>query len=252
MVNAGLDGALARLLPRKARRAVARHARRLFSRPSIGGVNLGDLRRLTPICRDWGFSRGTPIDRHYIHEFMARHAADVRGRVLEIGTPELTQLYGGGRVRTSAVLHVADPTPPTTVVGDLISGAGLESNAFDCAIVTQTLQFIYDNHSVVRTLHRILAPGGVALITVPAITKLSPEDMDRWGQYWSFTSRSIRTLFEEAFSSQDVTVEAAGNVLAATAFLHGISAEELSGDELAHIDVEYEVLLGVRARKLPA
>ena len=49
-----------------------------------------------------------------------------------------------------------------------------------------------------------------------------------------------------------VTVEAAGNVLAATAFLHGISAEELCGDELAHIDAEYEVLLGVRARKLPA
>jgi SAM-dependent methyltransferase len=235
--------------PRTARRAVTRHAKRLMARPRIGSVRFGDLRRTSPICRDWGYSRGTPIDRYYIDRFLAQHAGDVRGHVLEVGTSELTHRFGGDRITRSDVLHVAVANPPITIVGDLVSGAGLPSGEFDCAIVTQTIQFIYDHHAVMRTLHRILRPGGVALVTIPGITKISPEDMDKWGQYWSYTSRSARQLFEEAFTPDDVTVEAAGNVLTAAAFLYGIASEELSTVELDDVGREHEVLIGVRARK---
>jgi SAM-dependent methyltransferase len=223
--------------------------RRSLARPSIGRVNFGDLRRTSPICRDWGYGRGTPIDRHYIDRFVKRHAADVRGRVLEVGTNELTRRYGGERVTCSDVLHVTYAGPPITIVGDLVSGAGLPTGVFDCALVTQTLQFIYDIHAVARTLHRILTPGGVALVTVPGITKISPEDMNQWGQFWSLTSRSARQLFEEAFTPENVTVEAEGNVLAAAAFLYGVASEELSPSELDEIGGEFEVLIGIRAQK---
>jgi len=40
-----------------------------------------------------------------------------------------------------------------------------------------------------------------------------------------------------------------GNVLAATAFLHGLAAEELTREELDHRDPDYELLIGVRAQK---
>ena len=73
--------------------------------------------------------------------------------------------------------------------------------------------------------------------------------MDQWGQFWSFTSASLRRLFTEAFDPAGVSVEAYGNVLAATAFLHGLSAEELSESELLHRDRDFEVLLAVRAAK---
>ena len=240
---------LNRVLPKAARRAMTQRFKQLTARPRIGAVDFGDLRRLSPVCSDWGFNRGTPVDRHYIERFIAQHGGDVRGRVLEIGTNELTLRYGGARVDRSDVLHAADARPPITIIGDLVSGSGLPEGAFDCALVTQTLQFIYDNHAVIRTLQRILKPGGVALVTVPGITKISPEDMNRWGQYWSYTSRSARTLFEEAFTSEAVTIEAAGNVLAATAFLYGVAAEELSASELDYVDPQYEVLIGVRAQK---
>jgi SAM-dependent methyltransferase len=240
------------ILARGTRRALARRVRQLAARPRIGQVEFGDLRRLSPICADWGYSRGTAIDRYYIDTFIARHAHDIRGRVLEVGTNELTRRFGAGRVTHSDVLHVADSGPPVTIVADLTSGVGLASDLFDCAIVTQTFQFIYDVHAVVRTLHRTLRPGGVVLVTVPGITKISPEDTARWGQYWTFTSRSARCLFEEAFASDCVTVEARGNVLAATAFLWGIAAEELTAAELEHVDEYYETLLGVRAQKLLA
>jgi SAM-dependent methyltransferase len=137
-----------------------------------------------------------------------------------------------------------------TIVADLTSDEDLEPELFDCVVATQTLHFIYDVHAVVRTLHRILKPGGVALVTVPGISKISPEDMKRWGQYWTFTSLSARRLFEEAFSRDGIRVEAGGNVLAATAFLMGIAAEELTEAELDHVDKYYETLVGVRAQKV--
>jgi hypothetical protein len=46
-----------------------------------------------------------------------------------------------------------------------------------------------------------------------------------------------------------VTVTSYGNVLAATAFLQGLAAEELHPEELDYRDPDYEVLISVRAVK---
>ena len=114
------------------------------------------------------------------------------------------------------------------------------------------LPFIYDVHAVVKTLHRILRPGGAVLVTVGGVTPISRRDMERWGHYWSFTTLSARLLFEEAFRAGDVHVDAFGNVLAATAFLQGLAAEELSPTELDYRDPDYEFLITVIAVKPPA
>ena len=233
------------------RRTLAGWLQAAIRRPRVGQVDFGDLRRLAPISSTWGFDRGVPVDRFYIDRFMRRHERDVRGRVLEIANPAMTLRYGGDRVTRSDVLHPVAAPAPVTLVGDLASGEGIPEAAFDCAIVTQTLLLVYDVQAAIRTLGRILAPGGVALVTVPGITKISREDMDQWGQFWSFTSASLRRLFEEAFDAQRVSIEAYGNVLAATAFLHGLSAGELTEDELLHRDRDFEVLLAVRAAKAP-
>ena len=238
-----------RILPKLVRRDLVRWAHRLTARPPIGGIEFGDLRRLTPISDDWGFDRGEPIDRFYIRKFMERYADTVRGRVLEIGNNDLTVRHGGDRISCSDVLHVKNSGPPVTIVADLSDGEGIPSDAFDCVILTQTLQLIYDAPAVVRTLHRILKPGGSALVTVPAITRISRYDMDRWGQFWSFTTRSARRLFEDVFAPAGVEVEAYGNVLTAVAFLHGAAANELRVEELMHTDADFEVLVTIRATR---
>jgi SAM-dependent methyltransferase len=204
---------------------------------------------LKPISRDWGFDRGQPIDRYYIEQFLNLHAAAIHGRVLEIGSDHYTRTFGGERVARSDVLHVADRHPGVTIVADLATADDVPSESFDCVIVTQTLQCIYDLRAAIRTLYRILKPGGVVLVTVPGISKVSLEDMQRWGYYWSFTTCSIRRLFQECFAPDDVQVEAHGNVLAAIAFLHGIGAGELERRELDHRDLDYEVLITARGRK---
>jgi SAM-dependent methyltransferase len=234
---------------RPVRQRVSGWLQAVTRRPRVGAVDFGDLRRLAPISSSWGFDRGMPVDRFYIDRFMRSHEQDIRGRVLEIANPAMTRRYGGDRVTRSDVLHPVPAPAPVTLVGDLATGEGIPEAAFDCAIVTQTLLLVYDVQAAIHTLARILAPGGVALVTVPGITKISREDMDQWGQFWSFTSASLRRMFDAAFGPERVSIEAYGNVLAATAFLHGLAAGELTEAELLHRDRDFEVLLAVRAAR---
>lgn len=208
--------------------------------------DLGDLRRVTPIDPNWGFERGTPIDRVYVERFVGGHAEDIRGRVLEIAAPDYATKFGSG-VEQVDVLMAREGNPLATIVGDLADAPHIPDGSFDCAIVTQTLQFVYDARAALATLHRILAPGGVLLATVPGITKISPPEDEEFGEWWHFTARSVRRLAEEAFGEGNVEVEAYGNVLAAAGFLYGLAASDLRPEELDARDRLYEVIVGLRA-----
>ena len=216
---------------------------------STATLDLGDLRRVTPVDSGFGLGRGKPVDRHYIEDFLRRNADDIRGRVLEVGEDAYTVEYGGARVTRSDILHADASNPRATLVADLADGAALPSDSFDCFICTQTLTYIYDVQRAVRTIHRILAPGGVLLATVPGISQMSPYDRDRWGEYWRFTAQSLGRLLGEEFGSANVEVEAHGNVLASTAFLQGLCAGDLSKEELDHRDQRYQMLVAGRAVK---
>jgi SAM-dependent methyltransferase len=226
---------------RPLRRAVVEWRR---SRPP----NLGDLRRTTPIDPNWGFERGTPIDRMYVERFLGSHAGDIRGRVLEIGAPDYTRKLGTN-VERSDVLHAKPGNPEATIVGDLTDAPQISSDSFDCAILTQVLQYVYDVRAALATLHRILAPGGVLLATAPGITKISAVDDELWGEWWHYTARSLRRLAAEAFGAENVEVESFGNVLTAAGFLYGLVPTDLRAEELEAEDPLYEVILGLRAVK---
>ena len=207
------------------------------------------LRRLVPLDRGYGWNRGLPIDRYYIERFLHTHAPDIHGRVLEVADRTYTMRFGGDRVEVSDVLHAAAGNPQATLVADLTCADTIPSDAFDCVILTQTLPFIYDPGAAVREVFRILKPGGVVLATVPGISPIIRKDMAAWGDYWRFTSRSARRLFERVFPIGSVMVEAHGNVMTAVGFLHGIASGELAADELNHGDPDYEVLITIRAVK---
>jgi SAM-dependent methyltransferase len=210
--------------------------------------NLGDLRRVTPIDPNWGFERGTPIDRLYVERFVGGHAADIRGRVLEIAAPDYTSRFGTG-VEKVDILMAREGNPRATIVADLTDAPQIPDESFDCTIVTQTLQFVYDVRAALATLHRILAPGGVLLATVPGVTKISPPEDEEWGEWWHYTSRSAKRLAEEAFGAGNVEVTAYGNVLSAAGFLYGLAASDLRPEELDARDRLYEVIVGIRGVK---
>jgi SAM-dependent methyltransferase len=214
----------------------------------VGGVRFGDFRRLDPISRNFGLDRGRPIDRYYIHGFLARHSEDIRGRVLEIKDSNFTRKYGGGRVTECDVLDIEDGNKRATIVADLTRAEDVPSDVFDCIICTQTLHFIYDIGAAVRTLGRILKPGGTLLATFPGIGQTSCKKLGE--QYcWALSTLAARQICEEAFPGANVEIEAHGNVLAAVAFLEGLAVRELRKEELDYHDPDYEMLITLRAVK---
>jgi SAM-dependent methyltransferase len=240
---------LKELLPKPTRRGLAEFSRHLLGVAAPGRVAFGNLRRLTPISRDFGRDRGLPPDQVYIESFLERRGADVRGRVLEIGEDTYTRRFGAEWVTQADVLHVHERNPRTTFVGDLATADHIPKEAFDCIILTQTLQYIYELRPAIRTLHRILKPSGVLLATAPGVTAVATRS--EWGPtwYWSFTENALRRLLGEVFPEDVLALETHGNVLVAISFLHGLAAEELTAKERDTPDPDFPVVWTARAVK---
>jgi SAM-dependent methyltransferase len=249
MLKERIKKILKAILPVGMQRWLRIRKQRFDCRPPVGWVKFGSLRRIKPISIIFGFDRGLCIDRYYIEKFLSEHISDIKGHVLEIGDSAYTRKFGGDKVSKSDVLHVVDGNPNATIVADLTRDGNVPANTFDCIIFTQTLPFIYDVKAAIRNLYRILKPRGVLLVTFSGISQISRYDMDRWGDYWRFTTLSARKVFGEVFSDNNIQVTSYGNVLVAVSFLHGLASEELRQEELDYHDPDYEVLITVRAVK---
>jgi len=241
---------LARLNPRGvARWAGSALLKRTRSMQTTLAINFGSLRRLDPVSRHFGFDRGQPVDRYYVERFLTANQSAIGGRVLEVGDDTYSRRYAGDRIMRQDVLHVEPGHPGVTIVADLANAQQIPSSSFDCIILTQTLHYIFDTSAAIATIHRILKPGGVALVTLPGISKICRDQADRESDCWRFTATSARRAFTKIFGSANVQVATFGNVLAATAFLQGLAAHELSSGELDHNDPDYQVVITVSARK---
>jgi SAM-dependent methyltransferase len=205
---------------------------------------LGTVRTTRPLSDGWGYDRGTPVDRYYIEAFLEQRQCDIRGRVLEVKDRSYTEQFGLG-VDRSDVLDINPNNPHVTLIADLAAAGAIPADTFDCFVLTQTLQFIYDTRAALFHAHRILRPGGVLLVTVPAVSKLDRRLTD----YWRFTTASCTRLFAEVFGQENIIVESFGNVLTAISFLLGMAAEELSQAELDEHDKAFPLVVAVRAVK---
>jgi hypothetical protein len=110
------------------------------------------------------------------------------------------------------------------------------------------LQYIFDCQAAVRTLSRLLKPGGVVLATMPGLSQVGLEEWSAQRR-WAFTDRSVRDLFEAAFPAEFVDVTTYGNVLTAAAFLYGLAVPDLRPSELTPASPQYQLVIAVRAMK---
>lgn len=212
------------------------------------GFDWGDLARTTPVSTDWGYERGTPVDRHYIEGFVERWAADIHGVVLEVQEPDLAHRFGGDRVTRADVVDIDPGNPRATVVADLRHATAIADGVYDCVILTQTLHVIDDMRAVLRECYRILKPGGVLLATLPSASRVAIE-YGPDGDFWRVTAAGARELFAAVFPRDALVVEPRGNVLVNVAFLHGLALEEVAADALTSDDPHFPLLVGVRAVK---
>jgi glycosyltransferase involved in cell wall biosynthesis len=245
-------GSFARQLRYALPETIVRKIRRLpFFRSGfvpIGSVRFGDFRRLSPISRDFGFDRGTPIDRYYIENFLSACSDDIRGRVLEVGDNAYTLRFGSLKVERSEILHVHAANRRVDYIGDLTQRDVLPAETFDCILLTQTLHLIFDMRAAIATLHHALKPGGTLLLTTPGISQI---ERGEWGPSWcwSLSPMSARRLLQERFPPDAIAIEAYGNAFAATCFLQGVAAQEVTPSELDLCDPSYPVIVTCRATK---
>ncbi len=219
-------------------------------RRAVRPVRWGGLSRLEPLSDDWGFDRGGPVDRYYLDRFFASVSPVIRGRVLEVRDPAYTSRFGDDV--TSVDLVDIDPqNEEATIVADLAVEGSLPAETYDCAILPQTLQFVDDPEAALSNLWRSVVPGGALIVTVPSISRVdsSAGDKDRW----RWLPSGLRRLMEGACDPLErLELGAFGNLLAATAFLHGVSAEELEAAELDPLDTNFPMLacaMAVKARR---
>ncbi len=211
----------------------------------LGAVAWGDLRQLEPVSDKWGFDRGLPVDRYYIEAFLEAQRDEIAGRCLEVMNSNYTLRFGGEQVTRADAVDINPRNPKATIVGDLLEPATLERGAYDCIILTQTLQVIYDSAKALRHCYRALQPGGTLLVTVPACCRYSPHPED----FWRFTDRSLERLLQDNAPGATVAIEMRGNLVASIAFLAGIASGELTPDELAARDDRFPIVVTGHVRK---
>lgn len=232
-------------------RRLPRSIGRLFGEalwaPDVGRARFGDFGRTKPISADYGLDRGGAVDRYYIEQALKNHCELVRGRVLEVAARDYTRSFGAERVVRSDVLDIDPLNPLATIVGDLGVVGSLPEGAFDCIVLTQTLQLIYNLDNAVENLHRALAPGGTLLISVPGISPIGRDEIRYW--YWAFTELSLKTLLSSRFGESNVEMQSYGNVFAAICFLTGLSLKEVETEKLDYKDASYPVIVFACARK---
>jgi hypothetical protein len=206
-----------------------------------------DGRHLKPTSSQFGFDRGTPLDRYYIDNFLLGHSDKITGRVLEVSDDFYSKKFGRN-CQSYNVLHVQPGYEKTTIVGDLANPAELPEAVADCFICTQTYNFIFDIDAAAFGSHKLLSENGVLLASMAGISQISRYDMDRWGDYWRFTPLSAERVFKKYFT--EVNVSSAGNVFIAKSFLDGLSVEDIDDPSaLSCNDPDYPIVVFVYARK---
>lgn len=183
-----------------------------------------------------GSEFGTPIDRFYIEKFLKENKSYIHGTVMEVQDNRYTVKFGE-QVKESIICHVKGWNGARKV--NFESGEGIEQNMVDCLICTQTLQFIFDQKKALKNIYKMLKPGGCALISVPGIKPISIFHSRNWGEYWSYTAQTMIKLCSEVATEDHYEVQAYGNVKVATAFLYGLSIEEMDKADLEYVDPVY-------------
>jgi SAM-dependent methyltransferase len=197
-----------------------------------------------PFSLEYGFDRGTPLDRPYIEAFLERHRLDVHGRVLEVKDSAYTLRFGAGRVRRSDVVDVDPTNPLATIVADLDHAGALPESCYDCILLTQVLEFLRPELAL-PTLYRSLVPGGVLLVSVPVLTRLESPDDD----YQRWSAPGLRRLLADVLPGAEVEVSAAGDVTAVVGLALGLSVEDAGRRVPAEDDWRFPVVVLARVRR---
>jgi SAM-dependent methyltransferase len=199
-----------------------------------------------PLSDDYGFDRGTPINRRYIESFLAEHQADIYGSVLEVGDDRYSEAFGQGHITALTVVDLDASNPRATLIADLSATESLSRDSYDCILLVETLHLLLEPQTCLRNCWRAVRPQGTLLVTVPTLKRLSPGHPQN--DYWRFTPAGLQALMNRSWPGP-FTVCAYGNLRASIAFLLALVVEECGDDDLEVSDPRFPLTAAVHARK---
>ena len=195
-----------------------------------------------PLSDDHGLSRGTPLDRRYIEEFLSKHRDVIRGNVLELEDSTYTERFGDAS--GSEVLDIDQANSHATLIADLTQPGSLPVSAYDCIILTQTLHLLSEPAVCIENCNAALKPEGSLLLTAPALSRISPTYPN--ADFWRFTPNGIRQLFEKHWTGP-FTVSSFGNLRICIGFLIARTVEETPQDAFIVNDPRFPLTVAVHA-----
>lgn len=204
----------------------------------------GNLRTTKPFSEYFGFDRGLPVDRYYLHRFLEENKTLITGNVLEIQMPGYTNRYGSKLQKADSVDISSQHN--STYVCDLAESDGIiPDNYYDCFLLPNTLCVLKNIEGCLTQALRVIKPGGVILATTASFMPLNPDSPD----YWRLSADGWREIAEKVWPGCAVEIKSQGNCLVAIAAMLGLAVEELSQREMEVHDPHYPVLVTILCRK---
>ena len=210
--------------------------------PENNSLDWGNLKKPVPICHAFGLTRGTPIDRYYLSQFIEEIRGEIQGKILEIGgTPKDRDFYEVNYRDSYQVLNL-EPGLGIDIVRDVHDPSVIESESVDSVIIFNVLEHCYAPRIAVQNIYKWLRIGGKCFVMVPNAVRIHRTPVD----YWRPLPDGVKYLFKD-FSEQKLYIY--GNLITLIASYHGIATEELSLEEVNDCNPDYPVATCIVAEK---
>ncbi len=119
-------------------------------------------------------------------EYERIRGISLKGLTLDVGGGEINSYLNLFKIEGKVDSVNIDPKMAPTFLLDLNEKLVIPDNYYDNVISLNTLEHIYRDEFAIREIHRVLKPGGKAIIVVPFLYRLhgSPSDFHRHTAYW--------------------------------------------------------------------
>jgi hypothetical protein len=180
---------------------------RIFTNPRKSGLN--DVARI--LDSEFGSSRGTPIDRALIEGFLESAIPKLSEHSTVL---EFSELFFADKYCPTSNKSIFNFEPGNQVVvmdqssvsGDLLIGPSRDFEKVDLIIATQLLAFTSNPFKSATSLLDMLKTEGMIIGTEPFCSPVSKYDDDRWGDYFRFTEKGLKSIYS-SIEEKDLDIE---------------------------------------------
>lgn len=208
-----------------------------------------------PLTRNFGFYRGTPIDRYFInkwiYDFLDEIDSGNKLKGIEIG--------GFDYLKYNSKKYLANELVPKRELKKSKDSLCINLNEpinkdfklkekYDFVICTQVLHVLENDINGLRIIYKLLKKGGLIIgSTAGTINPISIYDYKRWGCYRGYSDQGLKSILEK--TGFECQIETFGNFALAYEILNGAVVEDIDQSLFKENDEIFQILHLFKAYK---